>query len=71
MTQSSSPRRGPLRRLLPLATAALLLAGCDSGGGGTQTAEFPKMEKPGPPPTPPKEGKGAVNRQGSEAGYPQ
>ena len=45
MPQSSILPPRCVRRILPLATCILFLGGCDGGGGGSNTAEFPKMEK--------------------------
>jgi hypothetical protein len=69
MAQRSFANRRSVRRLLPLVTSVLLLAGCDSGGG-SQTAEFPKMQKGTAPAAPSKTPAKGMDRVGSDSGVP-
>jgi hypothetical protein len=69
MPQSSSMPPRHRRRIVPLVTSGLLLAGCD-GGGSSQMADLPKAGKLAPPPAASTKGAGKVNRPGSEQGYP-
>ena len=70
MSQSSFLAPRQLRRMLPLVTAVLLLAGCDSSGGSSQTAEFPKMGKANVQTSAPKAPAKGMDRIGSESGVP-
>ena len=70
MPQSSFVAPRHLRRFVPLMTAVFLLAGCDSGGGSSQTAEFPKMGKANVQTSTPKTPAKGMDRVGSESGPP-
>jgi hypothetical protein len=66
MPQRSLANRRSVLPLLPVVTSVLLLAGCDSGGG-SQTSEFPKMQKGSLPPAPSKTPAKGMDRIGSES----
>jgi hypothetical protein len=70
MPQFLSKSRRRLWRALPLVKCLFWLGGCD-GGGGSQTADFPKMGKTTPPSSALTKKAPGMDRAGSEAGYPQ